>query len=393
MSIRSIHPLSKQHAFVPTAPAASGYEQAIRTLLGSAGVQVGGQQPYDLRVHDARFYRRVLRQGSLGFGESYMQGWWDCPSIDSLISRLLQANVDEAVKDNPHVWWQVLRARLFNLQSFRRAYQVADAHYNLGNDLFVAMLDRNLCYSCAYWKGAEDLDQAQANKLDLLCRKLDLQPGEHVLDIGCGWGSFAHYAATHYGVRVTGVTVSSEQQKLAQERCRGLPVDIQLLDYRKLDGRYDKLVSIGMFEHVGRKNYPAYFDVAQRVLKDGGLFALHTIGNDRVTPVTDPWIERYIFPNGSIPALGQIASACEAYFLIDDVQNFGPDYDTTLMAWKRRFDAAWSGLSQRYDERFRRMWVYYLSACAGGFRSGQMQLYQVVMRHRNRQRARYDAPR
>lgn len=393
MVMRLIHHLHKPQSFAPDHPRAAGYEEAVRSLLESAGVEIGGKQPYDIEVHDEGFYRRILQQGSLGFGESYMDGWWDCPSVDSLISRLLQANVDEAVRHNLHFWWQVTRARLFNLQSSRRAYQVAEAHYNLGNDLFTAMLDRNMCYSCGYWKDADDLDQAQVNKLDLLCRKLDLQPGDHVLDIGCGWGSFAHYAATHYGVKVTGVTVSREQQALAQERCKGLPVDIQLLDYRQLTGSFDKIVSIGMFEHVGHKNYLAYFAVAQRVLKDGGLFALHTIGSDRTTSVTDPWIERYIFPNGDIPALGQMVEACEPYFLVDDVQNFGPDYDTTLLAWRDRFEAAWPELSERYDERFRRMWLYYLSVCAGGFRSGQLQLYQLVLRHRNKQRSRYDAPR
>lgn len=384
---------AEKSATLSSASNPSQYEQAVTSLLANAGIGVAGQRPFDLKVHDSRFYRRVLRQGSLGLGESYMDGWWDCLAIDSMIARLLQADVDAAFQNNPYFWWQVIRARLFNLQSAHRAYQVADTHYNLGNDLFVAMLDRNLCYSCAYWKGADDLDQAQLNKLDLLCRKLELQPGEQVLDIGCGWGSFAHYAASHYGVRVTGITVSKEQQALARERCQGLPVEIRLQDYRDLDGQFDKIVSIGMFEHVGKKNYPAYFALARRVLKQGGLFALHTIGNDRAVQATDPWIERYIFPNGKLPTLGDMALAGEPYFLVEDVQNLGPDYDTTLMAWRQRFEAAWPQLHQHYDERFRRMWVYYLSSCAGAFRSGQLQLYQLVLRQRNRQRARYDAPR
>jgi cyclopropane-fatty-acyl-phospholipid synthase len=385
------------HAEKSTAVAAvtkpAQYELTVRALLAKAGVGVEGKRPFDLHVHDPRFYKRVLRQGSLGFGESYMDGWWDCAAIDTLTTRLLQAELDETLKHNPTFWWQVLRARLLNLQSTYRAYQVADTHYNLGNDLFTAMLDRHMCYSCAYWKEATDLEQAQASKLDLLCRKLDLQPGEHVLDIGCGWGSFAHYAATHYGVRVTGITVAQEQQALARERCRGLPVEIRLQDYRDIDGHFDKIVSIGMFEHVGQKNYPAYFAVVKRVLKAGGLFALHTIGSDRAAQATDVWIDRYIFPNGRLPTLGEMALACEPHFLVDDVQNFGPDYDTTLLAWKQRFEAAWPQLHQYYDERFRRMWVYYLMICAGAFRSGQLQLFQLVLRHKNRQRVRYDAPR
>lgn len=368
-------------------------EQAVRALLATAGVGVENKQAFDLDVHDPRFYGRVLRQGSLGLGESYMDGWWDCAAIDTLTTRLLHANLDDTLRHNPQFWWQVLRARLFNLQSARRAYQVADSHYNLGNDLFVAMLDSRMCYSCGYWKDAADLEQAQVNKLELLCRKLDLQPGEAVLDIGCGWGSFTQYAASHYGVSVVGVTVSREQQALARERCRGLPVDIRLQDYRDIEGQFDKIVSIGMFEHVGLKNYPAYFAVARRVLKEGGLFALHTIGNDRTLTTTDPWIERYIFPNGKLPTLAQIALACESHFLIEDVQNFGADYDTTLLAWRQRFEAAWGQLRHYYAERFRRMWLYYLLTCAGAFRSGQLQLFQVVLRQRNQQRVRYDAPR
>lgn len=369
------------------------YQQTVCRLLASAGVGVEGAQAFDLHVHDPHFYQRVLRQGSLGLGESYMDGWWDCAALDSLTARLLRATLDETLKHNPPFWWQVFRARVFNLQSANRAYQVADTHYNLGNDLFRAMLDSRLCYSCAYWKDATDLEQAQTNKLDLLCRKLDVQPDEQVLDIGCGWGSFAHYAATHYGARVTGITVSKEQQALAIARCQGLPITILLQDYRDLTGSFDKIVSIGMFEHVGLKNYPAYFAVARRVLKEGGLFALHTIGNDHAVQATDPWIERYIFPNGKLPTLEEIALACEPYFLVEDVQNLGPDYDTTLLAWQQRFEAAWSLLRPHYDERFRRMWNYYLLTCAGAFRSGQLQLFQLVLRQRNQQRARYDAPR
>jgi len=369
------------------------YERTVSDLFASGGITLNGAQPYDPHIHTSRFYKRVLRQGSLGLGESYMDGWWDCTAIDEMISRLLQADVHETVKPDPFLWLKILRARLFNLQSVRRAYQVADAHYNLGNNLFIGMLGKTMCYSCAYWKNVTDLDQAQINKLDLSCRKLDLQAGEHVLDIGCGWGSFARYATEHYGVRVTGITVSKEQRAWAVEHCRGLPVDIHLQDYRKLEGRFDKLVSIGMFEHVGVRNYKAYFGAANRVLKEGGLFVLHTIGTDRSFLDSDPWINRYIFPNGKIPSLRQLAAACEQHFIIEDVQNFGPDYDTTLMAWKDRFEAAWPELRSGYDERFRRMWRYYLACCAGSFRSAQMQIFQLVLRRRNQPRRRYDAPR
>ena len=370
-----------------------GYQGAIESLFNKAGVTINGRQDYDITIKNEHFYKRVLRQASLGLGESYMDEWWESPALDQMVSRMFQANLDHEVKQNSKYWWQILQAKLFNLQSQRRAYQVADVHYNLGNDLFTAMLDKRLCYSCGYWKDAENLDTAQENKLDLLCRKMDLQPGDHVLEIGCGWGSFAQYAAEKYGVKVTGITVSKEQVTLAKQRCEGLDVDILLMDYRDLDGKFDKIVSIGMFEHVGAKNYAEYFKVAMQLLKTDGTFALHTIGVDQKVDVTDPWIDKYIFPNGKLPALAEIAAECEPYFVIDDVQNMGPDYDKTLMAWNQRFEKAWHTLRDNYDERFRRMWRFYLLGCAGGFRSGQLQLFQVVLRHRNLQRARYDAAR
>ncbi|WP_211665499.1 cyclopropane fatty acyl phospholipid synthase [Leucothrix arctica] len=370
-----------------------GYHGVIESLFNKAGITINGLQDLDITVHNEQFYKRILSQASLGLGESYMDGWWDSRSIDQMVSNMFQADLDHEVKQNSKYWWHILQARLFNLQSSGRAYQVADVHYNLGNDLFMAMLDQRLCYSCGYWKGTNDLDIAQENKLDLLCRKLNLQRNDHVLEIGCGWGSFAQYAAEKYGARVTGITVSKEQVKLAKERCKGLEVDILLMDYRELEGQFDKVVSIGMFEHVGAKNYNKFFKVVKALLKDQGTFVLHSIGVDQKISVTDPWIDRYIFPNGKLPALEEIATTCEPYFVIDDVQNMGPDYDTTLMAWHERFENAWPKLSEQYDERFRRMWRFYLLTCAGAFRSGQLQLFQVVFKHRNQRRARYDAAR
>jgi cyclopropane-fatty-acyl-phospholipid synthase len=222
------------------------------------------------------------------------------------------------------------------------------------------------------------------HKLDLICRKLQLRPGEKLLEIGCGWGGLARHAAQHYGVEVVGITVSREQQSLARERCAGLPVDIRLMDYRDLEGKFDKLVSVGMFEHVGPKNYPAYFDAAFRLMEDDGLFLLHTIGIDETSSTTDPWIDKYIFPNGKLPSAAEIAAALDGRFLIEDWHNFGQDYDRTLMAWWERFDAAWPNLEARYGQRFYRMWKYYLLCCAGFFRSRQGQLWQLVLSKRGR---------
>jgi cyclopropane-fatty-acyl-phospholipid synthase len=359
---------------------ASVYQRPIDQLLAACDVQVGGTRPWDLAVHHEGFYPRVVRHGSLGLGEAYMDGWWDSPALDQFLFRLLQARIDERVAGGEELWHGV-RAWMLNLQTPRRALEVGRRHYDLGNDLYAAMLGRRLVYSCAYWRDAADLDEAQDAKLELVCRKLMLRPGQRVLDIGCGWGEALEYAARRYGVHGVGITVSTEQAHHARERCRGLPIEIREHDYRQLDPgeRFDRVYSIGMFEHVGHKNYRRYFELARRCLVDDGLSLLHTIGAERSTNHTDPWISRYIFPNSMLPSAAQVTQALEGLFVIEDWHNFGADYDRTLMAWRRNVDAAWSRLPARYDERFRRMWRYYLAASAAGFRARRHQLWQLVL--------------
>lgn len=240
------------------------------------------------------------------------------------------------------------------------------------------MLDPYMQYSCGYWKDATTLEAAQEAKLDMICRKLELKPGMTLLDIGCGWGGLSEFAARHYGVSVHGVTISAEQQKMAQERCKDLDVTILLQDYRDLNLSFDRIVSVGMFEHVGPKNYATYFDVVARNLKPDGLFLLHTIGSNHTDLNVDPWIDKYIFPNGCLPSVMHIAQTSEPHFVMEDWHNFGVDYDTTLMAWYERFLESWPQLESNYDERFKRMFTYYLNACAGAFRSRDIQLWQVV---------------
>lgn len=356
--------------------------RTMRALLAEADVRVDGARPWDMLIHDPRTAARILARGSLGLGESYMDGWWDCAQLDGLIARILAARLDEKVGTGALVV-QGLRARLFNLQNLRRSWQVGEAHYDLGNDFFEAMLDPSLAYTCGYWAHADNLADAQTAKLDLICRKLGLAPGMRLLDIGCGWGSLMKFAAERYGVSCVGLTISREQAAHGQQRCAGLPVSFRLEDYRQFnhDGseRFERIASVGMFEHVGAKNHRAFFEMARRSITDDGLFLLHTIGkNLRRTP-TDPWIDRYIFPNGDLPALGQIADAAEDFFIIEDVHNFGADYDRTLMAWHANFEAAWPRFAARYGERFRRMWRYYLLACAGTFRARTNQLWQIVL--------------
>lgn len=353
----------------------------LRELAEMADVTFNGDKPWDIQVFDERVYRQILTQASLGFGEAYMDNMWECHALDELFTRLLRADVESGLGGwaRLRLVFEIVRQNLFNLQTSARAYQVGEQHYDTGNDIFEAMLDPTMSYSCGYWAQADNLADAQIAKLDLACRKLKLKPGERVLDIGCGWGSFAQYAAKNYGVEVVGITISREQQKLAQQRCQGLPVSIELQDYRDLRGQFDKIVSIGMFEHVGPKNYATYFDSALRLLKHDGLFLLHTIGVWQTTLKVDPWIDHYIFPNGKLPSVEELGKVLNGRFVMEDWHNFGPDYDTTLMAWWQRFDQAWPGLAGRYDERFYRMWKYYLHCCAGFFRSRRGQLWQIVL--------------
>jgi cyclopropane-fatty-acyl-phospholipid synthase len=356
-------------------------ETVIRTLLEPTGISINGPNPWDIQVHNPDFYKRVLASPELGLGESYMDGWWDCEALDEAITRILRARLEEKIPKNLKTTIHILKARLFNLQARHRAFEVGKRHYDLGNDLYIAMLDKRLNYTCAYWKNAKNLDEAQEAKLELVCRKIGLQPGMKVLELGCGWGSFAKYAAEKYGAEVTGVTVSEEQVKLGRELCKGLPVTLLLQDYREVSGTYDRVISIGIMEHVGYKNYRTYMEVTHRTLKPEGIAFFHTIGTNTTQYTTNPWTAKYIFPNGMLPSIAQLGKAMEGLFVMEDWHNIGPHYDPTLMAWYTNFEAAWPELKKKYDERFRRMWRFYLLGSAGGFRARANQLWQVVMTH------------
>lgn len=352
----------------------------IRKVLDQADIRVQGDRPWDLQVHDPRLYGRLLRHGSVGLAEAYIDGWWSSYRIDEMVTRLLRTGVQGHMpalvrfKDA----CRGLAYRLINFQSDRRAFTVGKVHYDIGNDLFRHMLDESMMYSCAYWAQAQTLADAQRAKIDLICRKLDLRPGQTVLDIGCGWGGLAGHLARHYRVNVVGVTVSKEQQAFARQKLADLPVDIRLADYRSLTGRFDRVVSVGMFEHVGAKNHRTFFETVHRLLADDGLFLLHTIGDEADSAAPEPFINKYIFPNGKVPSRREINNASLGLFRLEDWHNFGPDYDRTLMAWAERIDAAWPELSDRYDERFQRLWMFYLYSCAAFFRSRQGQLWQQV---------------
>ncbi len=355
------------------------FENTLRQILAMAKIEVNGSNPWDIQVHNKKFYRRVLSEVELGLGESYMDGWWDCEKLDDLGFRIIRANLDEKVKRKYSILFSLFLARVFNLQSIKRAFIVGEKHYDLGNDLFRNMLDKRMNYSCAYWKDAESLDEAQENKLELICRKLNLKPGMRVLDIGCGWGAFGKYAAEKYDVSVVGITVSKEQIALGKELCKGLPVEFRLQDYRDLNERFDCIVSVGMIEHVGYKNYRKYFEVAYRCLDDGALFLLHTIGEVQSRKSIDPWTQKYIFPNSMLPSITQLGKAIEKLFVIEDLHSFGTDYDKTLLAWYNNFNSNWDKIKDNYGERFYRMWKYFLVPSAGSFRGRRNQLWQIVL--------------
>lgn len=286
-------------------------KQIISQLLAFADIKPGGSRPWDIVVHNESFYGRVLSQGSMGLGESYMEGSWDCPALDQFFYRLMRADLNHKIKFSFSLAVHYLKNRFLNLQKKKSAFKLK--HYDIGNNLYSKMLDKRMVYTCGFWENAENLDQAQEAKLELVCRKIGLKPGMKILDIGCGWGSFMKYAAEKYGVNCVGITISQAQIDLGRQICRGLPIEFYLQDYRELKGQYDAIVSLGMFEHVGFKNYRTYMKLASKCLKSNGLFLLHTIGSNSSNPAdtSDPWVKKYVFTQGALPSAKQIAGAVE----------------------------------------------------------------------------------
>lgn len=354
-------------------------EAFIRTLLEGTGIELNGSSPWDIQIHKPELYARVLAEGSLGLGEAYMDGWWDCEQLDEFFHRVVAADLGKRLKLTPGMAWLVLSSMISNRQTRRRVWRAADVHYNLDVAVFQATFDRRLTGSCGYWANATDLDSAQDAKLDLVCRKIGLKAGQRVWDVGCGWGAFMGFAAERYSAECVGVTISEEQALYGRSRYVGQPIEFLVEDYRDFRGEADHVVSMGMFEHVGSKNYRTYFEAARRALRPGGLFLLHTIWANERSPAIEPWLDKYIFPNGVLPTVGQIGQAVEGLFVVEDVENFGPDYDRTLMAWRTKFRGNWPDMAAKYGERFCRMWDYYLSCCAGGFRSRMISVGQFVL--------------
>ncbi len=354
--------------------------QAISQIFALADISINGSRPWDIQVYRPEFYRHVLCGGSLALGETYVAGWWDCLALDQFFFRVLRNGLDQKIRKSRAAIFCGIKAAFFNCQNKKNAKEVARKHYDVGNDLFESMLDKHMIYSCAYWNdGTIDLTAAQEAKMELICRKVNLEPGMRVLDIGCGWGGWIRYAAQNYGVEAVGITISTEQAALARERCAGLPIDIRLLDYRDLSEQFDAIISVGMFEHVGYKNYHEFLAMVNRCLEPDALFLLHTIGSNTTTRHSDPWFDKYIFPNGMLPSIAQLGKASEKLLVMEDWHNIGMHYDKTLTSWFTNFDQSWPKLQGSYDETFYRMWKYYLLSLAGAFRSRTIQVWQVVL--------------
>ena len=355
-------------------------KEKIQKLLDHAGIMIDGPNPWDIQVHNSNLYPRVLSRGSLGLGEAYMDGWWDVKELDQFFYKVLNAGLEKHISKKV-VIAGVIKSILFNQQTRSKSRVVAEKHYDIGNELYVRMLDKNMQYTCGYWKTAKTLDQAQVAKLRLVCEKLQLKKGMKVLELGGGFGGLARFMAKEYGCTVVSYNISKEQIAYSREWCKGLPVTFIEADYREAQGQYDRIVSIGLCEHIGYKNYRSFMELANRCLKEHGLFLLHTIAGNKSVVVTEPWTSKYIFPNSMIPSAKQLMTASEGLFTLEDLHNFGADYDKTLIAWHTNFEKTWhelEGTKPEYTERFHRMWRYYLLSCAGSFRCRDIHLYQIV---------------
>jgi cyclopropane-fatty-acyl-phospholipid synthase len=373
------------------------FKPLLERLLAGSGVKIGGDRPWDIRVNRDRLYRRALR-GSLGIGESYIDGDWDCDALDELFRRVLSSGAQDKPLIRAARGFKTLQSRLTNLQTKSRSRAVAEEHYDLDHRMYALFLGPWNQYTCCFFDGTDDLERAEVLKLEMLCDKLELKPGDRLLDIGCGWGGLAKYAAATRGCEVTGISLSDQQIRYAVEYTKCLPVSIRRLDYRDLPDSglppFDRISIVGMIEHVGYKNYATLMGVVHQMLKPDGLFLLHTIGNCEETAVVDPWIEKHIFRNSMAPAMSQLSGAAEGKFVIEDWENYGQHYVPTLQAWHDRFNANWERIralptAKPFDERFRRMWNYYLMSSKAAFDVEQLHLWQLVMTRRSSGRGVY----
>jgi len=353
------------------------WKQIIIRIFKISNIRIGN----DIIIHDKSTYRNIITKGSLGLGESYMKKKWDSPHLDILIAKLIKAGIH---KNNflgaltKFILW--VKSVIFNLQDRKNSPLLSETHYNTGNHLFKSFLDPNMIYSCAYFKNTNDLAQAQLKKIKIVGNKLDLQPGEKVLDIGCGWGGTARILSEMFDVEVTGVSDSSEMIKYANEYNACERVKFICADYRVIKGKFNKIYNVGFLEAVGPKNFRSFMEQVNDMLLDNGIFLIHTIGGQYSTNKGDPWLDKYIFPHGVIPSKKQIDKAVKNIFEIRDFEAFGRYYETTLEHWRNNLNRNWSAIKDQFDkpEIFKRMMDYYLSSCTAAFHTGMLDLWQYV---------------
>lgn len=347
-------------------------------------LRFGNDEPsFVLTLKTMRAAKRIFAGGTLGFGEEYMAGNIEVDGDFKALMRLGTMaefeNLKLSLPTKLAMLWQYLKTQ----DTLARTPKNIAHHYDRGNDFYQLWLDESLTYSCAYFRTeADSLEQAQQQKYEHICRKLQLQPGDTLVDIGCGWGGMLIYAAKKYHISGVGCTLSEPQVQLAQERIKqeGLQDQIRILkqDYRNIEGVFDRFVSIGMFEHVGKKFIPHFMEKTRSLLKKGGIGLLHYIGKEKVSR-GDPWTLKYIFPGGYIPILDEVVRAMGELDLIPiDIENLRLHYAKTLDEWSKRFEAQVDKIRAMFDESFVRMWRMFLNGSAAGFRYGNTRLFQIA---------------
>lgn len=350
----------------------------------------GSGQPHaQLRLRNDRALERILGDPEFMLGETYMNGDWD--TVDGNLIGLLEVlmlNFPEQRREHRNRLAHSLKKLIARGNRIAHSYRNVAHHYDLDEWLFRRFLDEDMQYSCAYFYEPNiSLEEAQRAKCRHIMNKLRLQPGQRVLDIGCGWGGLALYLAEHAGVEVTGLTLSREQLRVAESRARAHSMEKQitfmLQDYREHHGSYDHIVSVGMFEHVGVRHYRDYFSQICRLLAGDGIALIHTIGRHGPPGATNPWIEKYIFPGGYNPALSEMVAAIEKSGLVScDIEVLQLHYAMTLAVWSQRFHAHRVEIKQRMGERFCRMWEFYLASCEAAFRWRDLAVFQVQLTRR-----------
>lgn len=354
------------------------FKLILTALFRIAKIECNGPNPWDPQIHDDRFYRKVILHGSLGLGDSYLDGWWTCDDVGELIRRLLVSGIPDFMPRLDAFRMRV-RSHLYDGQDRVHSKQVAEEHYNEDPQFFMGVLGRTNSYTCGRWQGVSTLDDAQEQKMDLLCRKAELLPGKTVLDIGCGWGGFLAHATSKYGVQGIGISISEPQLEYARSKYHNLPIDFRMQDYRDFDGKVDSIVSICMIEHVGPRHYREYFEMARKAIADTGVFALQCIVSHKEKTVSDPWLDKHIFPNGNLVTLSALRSSIRDLFHIVDEEYFGADYVKTLTAWYQNLVRGKSAIESKYGTKHFRKYEYYFQSCIGAFKSGRITVGQIVL--------------